>query len=63
MPPVIADRLHSNNTTLMINAFDMGLYYGRQSLRRQGQEQGSGDARCHKKAYLRSSDHCSTFPV
>ena len=48
MTPVVSDRLHSIDTTL-INVGEIGLCHSRQSPRRLGQEQASGNTRCYKK--------------
>ena len=61
MPPAVSDRLHSIDATL-INA-DERLRYGRQSRRRLGQEQASGNTRCCKKGQLLRADHFQVLSV
>jgi hypothetical protein len=56
LPPAVSDRLHSIDTSL-INADEIGLCYGRQSPRRLGQDQASGNTRCRKKGQLLRADH------
>jgi hypothetical protein len=62
MPPAVSDGLHSIDTTL-INADEIGLCYGRQSPRRLGQEQASGNTRCCKKGQLLRADHFQVLSV
>jgi hypothetical protein len=62
LPPAVSDRLHSIDTSL-INADEIGLCYGRQSPRRLGQEQASGNTRCCKKGQLLMTEHFQVLSV
>ena len=56
MTPAVFDRLHSFATTL-INADEIWLSDGRQSTRRLGQEQASGNSRCCEKGQSLGINH------